>query len=73
VTAGIDPDVLEWLMFIGVVVGFVAVVVVAVALVSWLVIGVACLYRFIHPSKEVPCQTDLATGSSPSFHQGGTT
>lgn len=66
-TAGIDPAVLEWGMFVGVVGGFVIAAALAVAFVSWLVIGVACLYRFIRPTKEVPCQTDLATGSSPSF------
>jgi uncharacterized membrane protein YdbT with pleckstrin-like domain len=52
VTAGIDPAVLEWALFVGVVGGFVIAVALAVAFVSWLVIGVACLFRFIRTTKE---------------------
>ncbi len=51
-TAGIDPAVLEWGMFVGVVGGFVIAATLAVAFASWLVIGVACLFRFIRTTKE---------------------
>lgn len=45
---------LEWAYFVGIVAAFLVAVVVAVAVVSWLVIAGAVLLRLLHPRRDSP-------------------